>query len=274
MQNLFTEYTVASGQDTLRQGDVLEATDEGADAWRRQLVVITADCDIAFGKHQGQVTAVPILPKAVYLNDLHIPRMFDQYAKRGARAFLELLKSTPNAGLTEDRARSWPLEADAADIVRQLNLQDEAATKAKLLLEAITMAHERMDELSQSVEIAEAISIRLGAKPNKARTEIMTRLQQVFNQTPGDALFLSAVAPESDGGYFAYLREIVQIPEHEISLRGGRRVAAYRRISRLQDRYTHALVQRFALVFLSIGLPDDYEDMRNLHAEFLEETFA
>ncbi len=59
--------------------------------------------------------------------------------------------------------------------------------------------------------------------------------------------------------------------EPTIALGPARRAMEYRRISRLEDRYTHALVQRFAMVFLSIGLPRDYEEMRDLHAESIEE---
>jgi hypothetical protein len=48
---------------------------------------------------------------------------------------------------------------------------------------------------------------------------------------------------------------------------------SYRRISHLRDRYIHALVQRFALVFMAIGLPKEYEEIRDLHSDILGEKY-
>jgi hypothetical protein len=92
-------------------------------------------------------------------------------------------------------------------------------------------------------------------------------LSNRFQSTPGDAIFLRSIAPGYDDGYFAYLRHIEQVWEPEIALTPTRNEPAYRRIGALSDRYTHAVVQRFALVFMPIGLPPDYEDSRNNFAK-------
>lgn len=116
-------------------------------------------------------------------------------------------------------------------------------------------------------------------RPNPPKREAVAknvagRLNDAYKNTPGDALFLNAIAPGHDLGYFVYLRHIEQVNEPEITLGPMRRGSSYRRISRLTDRFTHALVQRFAMVFLAIGLPDAYEELRDLHAAVLGEQFT
>lgn len=116
-----------------------------------------------------------------------------------------------------------------------------------------------------------------GINPPKRESAIKSlakSIREPYAQPPGDALFLSAIGPGINEGYFAYLRHIEQILESEISLGPTRRAVQYRRISRLQDRFVHALAQRFAMVFMSIGLPDEYEEQRDLYSETLGEGIA
>ena len=109
----------------------------------------------------------------------------------------------------------------------------------------------------------------MASERGNAARKVSDRVKLAFAQTPGDALFLSAIAPAHEGGYFAYLRHLEQVWQPDISIGPAVKGAKYRRIARLQDRFTHALVQRFGLVFMSIGLPTEYEEMRTLHAELI-----
>lgn len=107
---------------------------------------------------------------------------------------------------------------------------------------------------------------RLFANPQadaKLREATSQAIVQRFKSPPGDALFLHAIAPGYDAGYFAYLRHIEQVWETEIALSLTRESRSFRRVGALSDRFAHAVVQRFAMVFMPIGLPAAYEDVRN-----------
>jgi hypothetical protein len=69
------------------------------------------------------------------------------------------------------------------------------------------------------------------------------------------------------------LRHLELLWEPEIAVGPTRVEHRFRRIAHLQDRYTHAMVQRFALVFMSIGLPREYEEVRDLHSELMGESY-
>ncbi|TCC33597.1 hypothetical protein [Kribbella sindirgiensis] len=272
----FTEYREVTAADPLRQGDVLEAVDPGATIWDRHLVVITADCDLAFDKHRGRVTCVPLLAEDDYLSEMQIPKIRDRLV---ARAIVDLQATMARLGLPKvstHRLREWVGEEEPAEIVALLKLRDREAEAVRRSLESIR----RMD--SEALTLNEAVEALVDGQlmgPNPPKREnalgrVMPPLRSNYTQPPGDAFFLGSIAPGQAAGYFAYLRYLKQIWEPCIALGPKRQEVTYRRIARLRDKFTHALVQRFALVFMSIGLPTEYEDVRDLHSEVLEATFS
>ncbi|MEU7800696.1 hypothetical protein AB0B10_15635 [Micromonospora arborensis] len=270
----FTEYREISVTDPLRQGDVLEAVDAGASMWQRHLLVITADCDLAFAKHQGRVTCVPLLAAEEYLMEMQIPRLREKYMKKAIERLCSLMpEAAPR--VSDTRLRAWCSEVDPDEIITSLGLSGRNAGTAIAVLTSIRLLNSPAKSLKEAVEI---LVDALLAAPNPQKREnvvqqIVGALRAPYAQPPGDALFLSAIAPRHDLGYFAYLRQLEQVREPEIAIGPTRSPALYRRISRLRDRYVHALAQRFALVFMSIGLPAEYEEIRDLHSELLGETY-
>lgn len=266
----FAEYQDVRVVDPLRQGDVLEAVHPEASRWQRHLVVLTADCDLARAKHLGRVTCVPLLTEQEYLLEMQIPSLRDKAMNKFVDELRKALPSTAPK-ISDERLKEWPCEAAPDEIVAALQLTGQRADNAKAACESIRLVSQKPETLDDAVKIL--IDSQVGA-PNPQRRDkivdgIVNKLRNTYSNPPGDALFLSSIAPRNSLGYFAYLRHLEQVSETDIALGPARSVPTYRRISRLQDRYTHALVERFAHVFMSIGLPSAYEDVRDLHAEYL-----
>jgi hypothetical protein len=272
----FVEYREISVADPLRQGDVLEAEDPQASRWQRHLFVVTADCDFAYGKHQGRVTCVPLMNAEEYLVEMQVPRIREKLVTKLLDALLGAAKTSGHPHVSSERLRQWSSESEPAEIIAALGLSGGQVATAQSALTSLRLADRSSTSFDEAID--RLIEAHLSA-PNAQSRENVTRriiesLRAPYVQPPGDALFLSALAPSHTDGYFAYLRHLEQILQSDIALGPTRSGIRYRRISRLRDRYIHALVQRFALVFLPIGLPREYEDIRDLHAELLGEKFS
>jgi hypothetical protein len=273
MEEPFVEYREVSGSEPLGQGDVLEAVELSVPKWQRHLFVITADCDLAHQKHEGRVTCIPLLTTDEYHLEMQVPQLRDKLARKPLRELQSILKRTKGPNVSEQRLREWVTETDADTIVKTLELKNSDADAARCAVECLKLIDSASTNLKDAARTLVEAQMR-GTQPPKqenAINNVLSPLRGSYTKPPGDALFLSAIAPAHDLGYFAYLRHLEQVWEPEISISPARREARYRRIARLKERFTHHLVQRFATVFMSIGLPTEYEEMRDLHSEMIGE---
>ncbi len=274
-QQQFVEYRDVSVTDPLRQGDVIEAVDPEASKWQRHMLVITADCDFANSKHQGRVTCVPLLTQDEYLMEFQIPRVRDEVLAKTGSALRTLISTSSGKQLTEERLREWAVEQTPHEIVTALGLAESQSDDVIRLLTAIRLAAQLPSDLDGAVTqlVTAQVEIPNGKKAVNARRDVIQRLTAHYRNPPGDALFLSSVASTLDAGYFVYLRHLEQISQPEIAVGPTRSPCTYRRLSRLQDRFIHAVSQQFAMVFMAIGLPREYEEIRDLHSEMLGERY-
>lgn len=273
MAQTFAEYSDVEFSAPLRQGDVLEVVDAGSSETSDLLLVITADCDLAFNKNRDLVTCVPILPKEVYLLTLIAPRVRSQAMKQPVADFQSVLAQCGYAHVSDSRVRQWIAEADNNSIVAELSLEERQEVDARAALDAMRLIDSPRATIAEFVDALVEAQMKTKAPPKteKARSRVLNELREPFARPPGDTLFLGCIAPGLEDGYFAYLRHPEQIEQSRVATTPGRHDVQYKRISRLQDRFTHAVVQRFAMVFMSIGLPSEYEEIRDLHATFLGE---
>lgn len=207
--------------------------------------------------------------------ETQIPRIRERFITKTVGILRTVLQPGNGANISDERLRAWPRETEPAEIIASLGLDGHEAETANAALESIRLICQPADTLAEAVEL---IILSHVAAPNKPKRENVIRqitenLKAPYSHPPGDALFLSAFAPKHDCGYFVYLRHLEQVWEPEISTGPTRAAVSYRRISRLQDRYIHALAQRFALVFMSIGLPKEYEESRDFHSELLGDSY-
>jgi hypothetical protein len=252
----------------------LEAAGSEASFWERHLLVLTADCDLALGKHGGRVTCVPLLTASEYLLEMKVPVLRERALSKFVAELRKVLPpGAPN--ISDERFKLWPCEAEPVEIISALGLGEKNADTAKAALESIRLVSKETPSLKEAIEI---LVDSQASAPNAKKREavvnsVLDSLKSPYSKPPGDALFLSSIAPDNTVGYFAYLRHLEQVRESDIAIGPSRTAASYRRIARLRDRYTHALVQQFALVFMSIGLPPAYEEMRALHSEVMGEIY-
>lgn len=273
MNTNFVEFEAVRASVPLRQGDVLESIDANANMWTRHLLVITADCDFAHGKNQGRVTCVPLLTDKEYLLEMQVPRLREKLLKRPMNELREVVERVGGPQVSPERMRAWATEEPPESIILALGLTGSDAEKATGALKSVKLIETSSGSFEATTKNLVNAQLSLVGAPSRetAFERVHAPLRQAYSQPPGDALFISAIADSCDAGYFAYLRHIEQVSELSISLGNVKREISHRRISRLKDRYAHALVQRFALVFLSIGLPNEYEEVRDLHADYFAE---
>ncbi|MES0836673.1 hypothetical protein [Nocardiopsis tropica] len=276
MDEPFSEHREVSMTEPLSQGDVLEAVNTKTSIWQRHLLIITADCDLAFAKHQGRVTCVPLLPAGDYLSEMQVPRIREQLANKQVDYIKKTISKHRSNKISDQRLREWATEEEPENIAKQLGLPREESKKIEASLKSIRLIDQKTSELKESVRnLIDSQMTGNGTKKRESvKKEITGRLRGVYTQPPGDAFFLSSIASGQSQGYFAYLRQIEQVWEPQISLGPTRKKTGYRRISHIEDRFTHALIQRFAMVFMSIGLPTEYEQIRDLHADVLGDDLA
>jgi hypothetical protein len=272
---MFVEFTEVSSARALRQGDVLESIDPEAGPWRRHLFVLTADCDLAHQKHHGRVTCVPLLSVDEYMVRFQFEKLQTGLLRRAVDEFIAAARTVSGAELSRDRVREWIAQDGAESVVQTLAQGTPDDHNVVALASAIQLLNTPAETMVAygNLLVEAQVLLPYGPSQQNARRRVQEQITAAFASTPGDALFLSALGPGLREGYFAYLRHLEQVWEPEIALVPGSRTATYRRISRIQDRYCHALVQRFAMVFLSIGLPAEYEDARTLHSMVAGENF-
>lgn len=275
MSSTYREAVSRSTDAPLRQGDVIEAADEQASPWTRHLLVITADCDLANNKNSGRVTCVPLLSADDYLLQIYFPEQRRKVLDRFANEFNAELARLGKNSLSSSRILEWALEASAwSELEIALDIPSDSGQEAEKKFDGIRLLNEHSSTVNEALEnIVEAQLLHTGPKKREA---IMTATHDAignrFRNTPGDALFLRSIAPTYDLGYFAYLRHIEQIWEPKIAVSPMQTQVTHRRIGALADRFAHAVVQRFAMVFMPIGLPVDYEESRNAFSDELRRS--
>jgi hypothetical protein len=211
-EDRFSEYRPVGLSEPLRQGDVLEKVSDDATAWDRHLLVITADCDFAYDKHQGRVTCVPLLTKDEYLIEFFLPKVREQAVTKLTSGLREIFLQAGAPNVSESRMRTWPTEQSNEEILSVMSVSESRRQLATQMLDGIRLLQRVPNSMAQAVD---ALVTALGSIPNgqaetKIRADISNRIQNTFRQPPGDALFLSTIAERYDDGYFAYLRHLEQ----------------------------------------------------------------
>ncbi|MFE2590810.1 hypothetical protein ACFXDD_17825 [Streptomyces anthocyanicus] len=287
----FREYETGLSEQPLRQGDVLEfiQKEEFPVGWRDTIaIVVTANCDLSFGKHWGTVTYVPAIPFDIYVQQFIIPKIITTECAKSEK-ILHGLFTQEAATESVERALEmlqlgYPMEEIAvllpADSKGRSRFEAELQTLGIYWASQVTL--KQCTDSEQYWRHVEGLSFDLDKlrKPKVSsketfRKEIRSRLRSF----PGDTLYLSEPGPGYGGGYVVMLRLIRSIEDSSVALRpadeyhspGQHRA---RRIARLKTLYCHRVVQQMAQVFTDIGLPADYEEARDSRLEDYVESWG
>jgi hypothetical protein len=274
----FSECDPATDADPIRQGDVFRWLGDDDPVWKRYGIVVTADCDIAFDKHAGVLSYVPVLRAEHYLSLAFLPdqvqRVRDLIADE-IRTLARRLKETHQPGYAGDltdrgiddavRTEEAPYMADALNVPVGPDRQQ---------LTGLIEAHQRCDAAAGAMNYSvyrdaiEIAALSRGLDAEKAVRRLASDTTNRLERPPGDVFFVGSVH-EAREGFVAYLRLVREINQTEIAIttpqvRVGDAKAI--RVARLRSPYVYRLTQQLGDVFSAIGLPTTYEANRRDHA--------
>jgi len=160
--------------------------------------------------------------------EMLVPRLRERATAKFIGVLRNVLPSAFAANVSEERLRDWPSEAEPDEITASLGLTGRDADVARAALESIRLVRQPTQTLNEAVECLVAAYL---AAPNPQKRERILRdivgtLKNPYSQPPGDALFLSAVAPRHDVGYFVYLRHLEQVWEKQIAIGPSKKASA------------------------------------------------
>ncbi|MGH3005679.1 MAG: hypothetical protein ACRDOS_07240 [Gaiellaceae bacterium] len=190
----------------LRQGDVLEWLNEGADPWKCYAIIVTADCDIAHQKHGGLLACVPVLPHDDYLALFPLPARLSTAQGKLLERATSLIRQYQAANrpefpvaLSDGAVVAW-IEASSADeIIDELMVADgKPADQLGDMLSAIRQCSTATSSGGFDVQLdalARAILVAQGETNFEKRREALAReLLDRLQRLPGDAIFLHALS--------------------------------------------------------------------------------
>ena len=271
----FPEWTEPPTGGPIRQGDVISSVGETSDVWRRNLVVITADCDLAKAKHDGALTCVPILRLTDYLLMFRFEKLRDALATRVVGKLLaDVRNANPNTAvpnISVQRFKRWVVEEDLDSVLHSFVGVVMPEPAPKLLKCVRSLLTEQPQELTSVVELLAVAKTALGdfKDLDKARSATAGDLASTLKSLPGDVLLINEISAADSGGYVVYLRRAFEIEDSSVVTSYSRlpHDARFARVSRLRAPYVYALTQQFGAVFSAIGLPTTYEQARESIAD-------
>jgi hypothetical protein len=271
----------------LRQGDIVAAqpgTDSWKNPWTRFGVVLTADCDLAHGKSGPNLVYVPILDHHAYIADVWLPGEAEDLARAGRDKVEKQLASLQSklgfrhiaawgeaggeniASKLTEQLGSLKSGIDTERISADIILMWHATTELQVLSKRPqpTQATQLRDLLSRLVQHGSAISQNKFGDPNSCRRFLETALCSLQDRVD-ISLIRELIGLDTDMldspcfGYVVPLRSFSLLQVEKIDTDrnhwyGNR--DHYLRICRLRGPYKFDLVQRFANLFVRVGLED------------------
>ncbi|WP_298091842.1 hypothetical protein [uncultured Sphingomonas sp.] len=278
------EYEDIADPDNVAQGDVIEWLPPRASApWRIFGVVVTADCDLVWKKHDGVVSYVPAMPARDFVWHSWRPTYFAKHqpklmAEAAKRLNTWRAKQGSMGELTASAVRDWLARAGVDGLLDELGATDKGQRNGlrppleKLLAVETALACETPD-LPLLRRAHEATN-----QTSAANAAILVReVQNVWSGLPGDVYHLPSTPEGEEGGLFLLLRHIRQLGVDEITGRPGavRAGEAHaKRVARVRAPFRYAITQSLAKVFADIGLPDDHDIRKKDAAARLFESWS
>jgi hypothetical protein len=140
----FSEVEWTLDDRPIRQGDVLSFP-AATEPWDQLGVIVTADCDIVWEKHQGRFSYVPILPATYYLSNFYLHKHLERLSASLGEHVVERIHALQRANLPEfstplsgERALEWLLDHGPEWVANSLQAagppRAEFVTEAKMYL--------------------------------------------------------------------------------------------------------------------------------------------
>lgn len=237
---------------TLSQGDVI-VWEENQDFQSKAAVVVTADCDLAKGKHWGRITVVPLVPVGSYMEEVYLPKQLalleEELVALFAKAVHQALK-----------VKTDPPSDDALESLVSLDaLPSSLGTSDRAKQAHALLRHVR--GLTKSMTSAEALDEALRLRSSGVKALSASRIGTFLEKPPGDCMVLPQLPGLAPELHVAFLRAMREVRDQDIATKTSEvEPNRAKRIGRLVPVLRYRLTQMLAQVFSDIGLPDDYEE--------------
>lgn len=270
------EYEALEDLDSPAQGDVIKWV--GADwtkPWHCFGVVVTADCDLALGKHDGVISYVPALTTDDFIwarwrvdaIGSKLDGLLDKVAGRLAR--WRAKNGGPETPLSALAMRRWIERAGPEGLLDEAGVEDVGQRKDLLnVISPVAAIVECVNRAEPDLELLSSAYSAVNPKAARDPLVMADDIQKSWTSLPGDIFHLPAMPEEgtaSGHGLFLHLRHIRQVNAGDVTarpdaIRSGS--AKAQRVARVSAPYRYAVTQALARVFSDIGLPDVYDDRR------------
>jgi hypothetical protein len=248
-------YEDVSVGDDLSQGDVLlwrGATDPMATA----AIVVTADCDLARGKHWGRVSVVPLLSLETCVDELLAPKLLASLSDR----LWERLSKEVHAALKLAETDPLPTR-DVLELQlfgNDLPAQFESTQMLKPLVAVLRQIRKQAFPYSPVDALAEAFNI---LEP-KAKGIVANRIKSSLSTLPGDLIMLPSLPHMPWKTSVAWVRALREVQESAIVRRASEANDGDAiRVCRLAPAIRYRLTQQLGQVFADIGLSSAHENL-------------
>ena len=274
------EYEDVGDPDHIEQGDVIEWLPAHAERpWRKFGIVVTADCDLAWGKHGDIISYVPGLLSRDFIWQGFRERFFSKKRDEALQSAIKLAngairkQTSEESALSRSAFKDWLARTGRDGLLDELGLRDTARDKLGDVLDQILACDEILSTPDFDMMLLERSFARTDSKGG--RSTLIRKIEENWNQLPGDIFHLPSLPTGDEDGMFLMLRHIRQLSATEVAgrpddiMRGDVKV---KRIARVCAPYRYSITQNLARVFADIGLPEDHEDRRKSSAQRLFET--
>lgn len=246
--------------DTVAQGDVFEWVGQHRQSpWHTFGVVVTADCDLARGKHNGWISYIPAWVALDFLWHEWRPNIFSPMREKAFetvafRITKWLVKNGhPNSSLSAGAINDWIKRSGAEGMLDELKVVDAGQRNTLLNVIRPALAY---DALLGGLDpnrnlLLDAYAYLRPAAANDPSV-LFREIEKSWSSLPEDVFHLPSTPFAEDDDLFLRLRHIRQIRAEEVTarpddIRSGR--AKVKRIARVMAPYRYAITQSLAKVF-------------------------
>ncbi len=267
------EFDIPEALAPIRQGDILIFTDVADDKpWDQRAIVLTADCDLAWGASRGLVTIAPVVSVETYIRSVWSERKVRVLRTRAISTCQEMIskrqreRDAQTSPISEDAIAQWLAESSSEEICAALGIDDQR-TKDSMAAQVSVF---RLCNREFGGTPDECITTLIEARRAISRAEAKAELEKAFKQAvgelqeiPQDAFYISRLPGVEQEKFYAFLRDLRHFPVSKITsslteAKEGKGLAF--RVARLKPVFKYYLTQQFAMLFSRIGLPQEYTE--------------
>ncbi|HBO3119445.1 TPA: hypothetical protein L4R02_003742 [Pseudomonas aeruginosa] len=262
-------YSIPAYDTPIRQGDVIKKVSRIGNVYG---LVITADCDIARGRHGNHYTWIEIIPSAKYIDEKWLPIEIGKILSKQVKSVLEYVNSKLKAKglgeLSDDRLISWITDIGAKEFLLKISEEEPPAEiLSKLEGLIILMDPGNQSALDRVKKSASYFRINVENFVEGAKKHLVK-----FDDGFPDFFYIPKLPEELSGGCTALLRNIYSIQNEEIFLsESDARIndcpSGFFRMCRLSDRVKYSVVQKTTFLFSRIGMTPEFEALTSESAE-------